>query len=172
MRSKRSSQLEASLNKQGTCTNDLKRLVQSKFEKERRDKNIILHNIVESEAENPLERAEHDKEVFRSVVNALIGEDEDVEVENVFRLGKKQDKASDGGRQKPRLMLVTVKEKDHVSMLIKQRTKLKERGFSNVYTTHYLIPDGREEQRKVLVELEEKGKDDCDILGNVVPRWK
>ena len=86
--------------------------MQSKFEKERKEKTVILHNIVESEAENLMGRAEHDKEMFRSVVSALIREDvEDVEIENVFQLGKEQDKALDGGRQKP-LMLVNVKKKN------------------------------------------------------------
>ena len=163
-------QLEASLNKQGSCTSDLKKLVQDKFEKEKRGKNIILHNIDESVADNPHDRAKHDKEVFKDVVKALIGE-EVVEIEKVVRLGKIQEGTSSNGKGKPRLMLISVKDKEQVNMLIKQRTKLKERGFPNVYLTHDLTPEEREEQRKLRNELEEKGREGHVIFrGKVIPR--
>lgn len=167
-------QLEVSLNKQGDNTKDLKRMVENQYEKDKRERNIILHNIMESRADTPEERIEHDKAVFMNVVAALVGNQENIEVEKVFRLGKKPDtseESRDRTQPKGRLMLIRLKEKDHVNTLIKRRTQLKEKGFPNVYLTRDLTPEERETQRKLRAELERKGKDTHKIFrGKVVPR--
>ena len=162
--------LEASMNKHESCTKDIKRLFQNNHEKERRERNIILHNIVESKSDNPQERQDHDKEVFMKVTAALTG-NSDVDVEKIIRLGKKRGTTEDGGVPRPRLMLIRLKEKDDVDALIKQRTKLRDRGFPNVYLTYDLTPEEREEQKKLRKELEEKGKETHMIFrGRIIKR--
>ena len=77
-------QIKVSLNKQGNSTKDIKRLVKARYEKERREKNIILHNIRESRADSFEECIEHDTAVFTKVVSALLGSQEEVAVEKIF----------------------------------------------------------------------------------------
>ena len=170
----RQRQLEASLRAQGDKTQDLKKLVENKQDKEAREKNIILHNIVECTADNAEERVEHDKAVFAKVVSALVGNQENVEVDKIFRLGKRPEGGSGSPSDrdsKPRLLLVRLKDKEPVDALIKRRTQLKDKGFPNVYLTRDLAPDEREVQKKLRAELVEKGKDSHMIFrGKVVPR--
>ena len=165
-------QIKESLNKQGSSTEGIKRLIEAKFEKEKRQQNIILHNIKESSAEDAEGRVMHDTEVFEKVVGALLGKQDEVEVEKIYRLGKRPD-GRDGGnlQQKPRLMLVRVKNKEQVDALIKRRTQLKDRGFPNVYLTRDLSHEEREVQKKLRAELEAKGKDTHVIFqGRVIQR--
>ena len=77
-------------------------------------------------------------------MSALIREDvEDVEIENVFQLGKEQDKALDGGRQKP-LMLVSVKKRTcqhaHQAKNEAERTRI-------LKCLHDTLPNPRWERR-------------------------
>ena len=163
-------QIEVSLKAQGEQTNDIKRLVENKQEKEVREKNIILHNISESGADDAEERVEHDKGMFTSVVSELLGNQGNVEVDKVIRLGKRADPAS-ATQSKPRLMLVRVKDKDLVDALIKRRTQLRHKGFPNVYLTRDLTPDEREVQKKLRAELQDKGKETHMIFrGKVIQR--
>ena len=164
--------IEVSLNKQGSSTKNIIKLVETKFEKGKRENNIILHNIKESTADDPKVRVDHDRAEFAKVVSALSGDHDKVEVEKIFRLGKRPEgTTAENVRPKPRLMLIRVKNKEHVDALIKQRTQLKEKGFPNVYLTRDLTPEEREVQKKLRAELEEKGKDSHVIFrGKVIPR--
>lgn len=68
-------------------------------------------------------------------------------------------------------MLVSLKKKEDVDMLMKERRNLTKVGFSNVYLTRDLPPGEREEQRKLREELQRKGKDTHRIFrGKVVLR--
>lgn len=165
-------QIEVSINKQGNSTKDIKRLVEARYDKERREKNIILHNIRESGADSYEERIEHDTAVFTKVVTALMGSQEEVAVEKIFRLGKRPEGEKQGDAPpKPRLMLIQVKNREQVDSLIKRRTQLKDRGFPNVYLTRDLSPEEREAQKKLRAELEEKGRDTHMIFrGKVIER--
>ena len=91
----------------------------------------------------------------------------------MFRLGKKQQASEDpqAAEPKPRLILVKLKNKDHVEMLMKRRLNLKERGYPNVYITKDLPPEEREVQKKLRKELAEKGKETHRIFqGKVIRR--
>ena len=61
------------------------------------------------------------------------------------------------------LMLIRVKEKEHVNILIKRRTNLRDKRFSNIYITRNLTTEEIKTQWKQRVELETelqvKGKD-------------
>ena len=70
--------------------------------------------------------------MFRKVVASLI-EQEHVQVDKIFRLGKQETATQDPSGVKPCLMMMKRKEKEHVNMLIKRRTELKDVGFPNVY---------------------------------------
>ena len=73
--------------------------------------------------------------------------------------------------QKPRLMMINLKDGGQVNELIKRRTQLKEVGYQNVYLTRDLSPDERVAQRKLREELRQKGKETHIIFrGRVVPR--
>ena len=164
-------QIKESLNKQGDSTEGIKRLVEAKFEKEKRQQNIILHNIQESTADDMEGGVAHDMSVFTKVVSSLLG-DQEVVVEKIFRLGKRTESRSAGGDQpKSRLLMVRVKNQEHVDALIKRRTQLKDKGFPNVYLTRDLTYEEREVQRKLRAELEAKGRDTHVIFqGKVIQR--
>ena len=152
---------------------DLKRMVENKAETEFREKNVLLHNIAESSSDNSEERKEHDLNIFQRVVTSLVGNQENMEVEKIFRLGKKPEQPGNQNAPapKPRLMLIKLKNKEHVNMLMKRRTQLKDVGFPNVYLTKDLSPEEREAQKKLRQELEEKGKETHKIFrGKVLPR--
>ena len=111
--------------------------------------------------------------MFQNVVTSLVGNQEKVEVVQIFRLGKKQEEEGATARPspRPRLMLIKVKDKQHVNMLMKRRTQLKDVGFPDVYLTKDLTPEEREVQRKLRQEWEAKGKQTHKIFrGKVVPR--
>lgn len=152
--------------------NEFKKLVETKEDKERRERNVLIHNIPECESANAEERQNYDHLSFQNIVTALLGEEEltNMEAVGVIRLGKKVE-GSTGDNVKPRLMLVKLKEKEKVDKLIKQRTRLRDVGFSNVYLTRDLAPDERQEQKKLREELHRKGKNEYTIFrGQVVRR--
>ena len=152
-------------------TRELKKIVEKKEEKESRELNIIIHNIPESRSQEPADRKKYDTNSFRNIVHALFGEDTSMEVEKVYRLGKKIETTEEGGDTKPRLMLVRLKKKEEVDALLKKRWDLSKVGFSNIYLTQDLTPEEREVQRKLRDELREKGRETHRIFrGRVVPR--
>ena len=133
--------------------------------KEDREMNLILHNFPESDSTEPEVRKESDLAQFHEMSRALSGEDTQLEVEKIFRLGKKEATA------KPRLLLVRLKSATQVENLYKKRFKLKEVGFANRYITHDLAPEERTRQRELREELKAKGRDTHKIFQNkVVPR--
>ena len=153
---------------------EIKRFVVSQ-DKEDRECNIILHNIPESTSQDPLVRKKYDSDSFQGVVAALLGSETKVETTQIFRLGKKLMTQEQGGGseadQKPRLMMIKLKDREKVNQLIKRRTLLKEAGYSNVYLTKDVSPEERAAQKKLHEELRFKGKETHRIFwGKVVPR--
>ena len=65
-----------------------------------------------------------------------------------------------------------IKQKEgKVDILMQRRTNLNKVGFPNVYLTRDLPPEEREEQKILMQELKDKGKDTHKIFrGKVVPR--
>ena len=150
---------------------ELKNIVEKKEDKERREVNIIIHNIPESEASNPEERKKYDSDSFNNVVHALLGDDVNMTTEKVLRLGKKRERQEGEEEPKPRLMLVRLKKKEDVEMLMKERFNLSEAGFENIYLSRDLSPEERDVQRKLREEWTAKGRRTHRIFqGKVIPR--
>ena len=148
----------------------IKKIVETK-EKEGREANLILHNIPESKSTENEKRKKYDTESFYNIATALYGNTTGLEVEQIFRLGKKPDSTEPGVVPKPRLTLVKLKSKESVDLMIKRRTQLKDVGFPNVYITRDLAPEERMRQRELREELKQKGRDSHMIFrGQVVPR--
>ena len=156
-----------------SSADQLKRFVQSK-DKEGRETNLILHNIPESSSQDNEARKKYDTESFYNVADALLGDVGGIEIESVYRLGKKPEAPGDANRElnsKSRLMLVKLKSKSTVDEIIKRRTNLKDVGFPNVYVTRDMSPEERDVQRKLREELNAKGRDTHVIFrGKVIPR--
>ena len=73
--------------------------------------------------------------------------------------------------EKPGLMMLKLKDKEHVNELIKRRTKLKDPGFLNIYLTREFSPEERAAQRALREELKQKGKETHKIFrGQVIPQ--
>ena len=154
-------------------TDELREYMEKKDDKLAREVNVLVHNLPESDAEEGEQRKEQDISKFQNMVRALIGDSLSVEPVKVFRLGKKRENRDerDATPPKPRLMLVKLTSKEHVEILIKNRQKLREAGFPNIYLTRDLPPEEREKQRRLRQELADKGKDSHRIFqGRVVPR--
>ncbi|KAF0306583.1 hypothetical protein FJT64_021941 [Amphibalanus amphitrite] len=154
-------------------TKEIKRMVDSQG-KAGRECNLIIHNIPESDSSEPEVRKKHDLKAFEDIVAGLLGDDVKVEVSQVYRLGKKAE-AEVGTRTenaaKKRLMLLKLREKEHVNELIRKRTLLRDVGFPNVYLTRDLSPEEREQEKALREELEKKGRTTHVIFrGRVVPR--
>ena len=141
----------------------IQKIVQEK--KEEREMNLIIHNIPESDSAEPDVRKDFDLAQFQAMSQALVGEDTRVEVEKIFRLGKKDSSA------KPRLMLVKLKKQSDANNLYRKRFKLTEVGFKNRYITRDLSPEERIRQKELREELKSKGRDTHRIFRNrVIPR--
>ena len=109
---------------------------------------------------------------FQGVLSGLLGNNAKVETSQIFRLGKKQGPQEQDStmEQKPRLMMLKLKDKENVNELIKRRTQLKEVGFPNVYLTRDLSPEERAIEKKLRDELKLKGKVTHKIFrGKIVP---
>ena len=153
-------------------TQELKRMIEKNEDREKREVNVIVHNIPESRSSEATLRKRYDENSFQNMVEALLGENVTMEIGKIYRIGKKKEVAEGHeGEPKPRLMLVGLKRKEDVDVLMKERWNLKKVGFSNIYITRDLSPEQREEQKRLRDELVSKGKDTHRIFrGKVVPR--
>jgi vacuolar-type H+-ATPase subunit I/STV1 len=139
-------------------TQNLKSMMLKWEDKESREYNIILHNIPESESDNADKRNQHDENEFQKVVSALLKTQDEIKINRIFRLGKRPEvnKNTDDRRSasRPRLMLIKLEDKAHVHVLMKNRMRLKEVGFKNVYMTQDRLPEEREPQK--ILEMQKK----------------
>ena len=126
-----------------------------------------MHNITESTSLDPSVRKKHDSDSFDGVVAALLGSEAKVEITQIFRPGKKLTPPEQSGatvaEQKPRFMMIKVKDRGRVNQLIKRRT-LKEVGYSNVYLTKDMSPEERAAQKKFCEKLRLKEKETYRIF--------
>ena len=149
---------------------NLARMVESKKEKEERQNNIILHNIEESRDGDPMRRKAHDTSMFGEVISAVLGDLDRpcLEIEKVYRLGKKREDES----AKPRLLLVRLKNKEHVDLMIKNRWLVRQNAPSlgPVFISRDLTKEEREKEGQLRRELEERGKETHRIFRGKVVR--
>ncbi|XP_043225276.1 putative histone deacetylase complex subunit cti6 [Amphibalanus amphitrite] len=149
---------------------ELKTLVERKEDKEKREVNLIIHNVPESKSSDPEARKGYDLKSFSNIKEALLGEG-NMEVDKIYRLGKKRESENGEEEPKPRLMLVRLKKKEHVEALMSKRWDLRKTTFDNVYLTRDLTPEEREVQKKLREELIAKGRETHRVFrGKVVPR--
>ena len=85
----------------------------------------------------------------------------DIEPHKLVRLRRKmEDKEADGqkGKQRPKIMLLKLGSSEQADMIFRRRFNLKSKNFVSTYIMKDLPPKEREEQRKLRVEVQEKGK--------------
>ena len=151
---------------------ELQRCAITKEDREKRDTNILVHNIPESMSGNPEVRKKYDSESFMNIVCALLGEYREMNIEKVYRLGKKQIRSVDNAEPKSRLLLIKVVGRENVEDLLSKRRNLSMLGFPNIYLTRDLAPEERQAERELRQELKQKGRENCRIFrGKVVSRW-
>lgn len=141
------------------------------LEIEHRKKNVIVHGVSESVAEEADERISDDLNVLAAMFHE-VGVD-NIQTESVVRLGKK---ASDP-IQNPRPMKLVLNSEENKIRLLKNAKNLREKqegGWSKVYIHQDLTPKQREARKPLLAELKErkaKGEKDLTIYrGKIVKK--
>ena len=110
--------------------------VGSFFDKEKRKNNLVVHNLPESDSQDPKERASKDLDAFKGLIR-----DEfhlNVGVSKAFRAGKVL-------QDKPRPLIVTLDEESAKWELLRLAPQLRE---SNSHGRVFLSPDRTPEERE------------------------
>ena len=155
--------------KVGESSNALKKVVQEKSID--RSKNLIIHNIPESDNDDPKVRVEHDVKEFSKITHALCGEAVKTKNVRTLRLNRQQRTDLNEIDRKPRLLLIKLESEEEAEELLTKRFGLREAGFPNVYITKDSSREEREKQWKLREEWKRKGKDTHKIFrGQVIPR--
>ena len=153
----------------GESSSALKKVVQAKNID--RTKNLILYNIPECDSTDPKVRQEKDQEAIRKMTTALCGSENDFGTVHTFRLNKRQSNDQNEVDRRSRLLLVKFEREEDVETLLKERFRLRDVGFPNVYVNRDLPKEERERQWKLRQELKKKGRDTHRIFrGQVVPK--
>ena len=103
-------------------------------ERRKRRLNLIVHNVVESSADNGLERKSHDISTVTSIFEKFLGVK--VKITNAIRLGKKND-----NQQRPRLIKVFVESECDKAVVLHNCTKLHAKDNPNDIRNVYITPD-------------------------------
>ena len=140
-------------------------------DRERRQLNLVLHNIAEDDSEEIEDRKKHDLSMAGKVLDYLSVEE--AVISKPLRLGRKRE---DG---KPRLLKVEVgsitKKKEALSKAKQLKDDCKEVGLINVYLTPDLSPQQRETNfrlRRELKERREQGEVDLVIRGEEIVKTR
>ena len=138
-------------------------------DKQKRSKNIIVHGIKESSETS--EEKKHDAEKIQDIISDKLGI-QDVEIDNVVRLGKRNDEAVH-----PRLVKVVLKSQDKKMQILRKSKELKnhdEDDVKKVFIVPDMTPKEREKDkalRKELYERRDKGENDLFIReGKILKR--
>ena len=100
-------------------------------EKEKRQLNIIVHNITESSASEGPSRKEDDIKKCKSLFEAHLGIT--VSIQNAIRLGKRSDK--------PRLLKIALNSIQEKSMVLKNKLKLRSSNNPPAVRNVFITPD-------------------------------
>lgn len=153
----------------GESSTELKKTVQEKNID--RSKNLIIHNIPESDSADPKVRTDHDLKELTKIVHSLCGEGDAAKIARSFRLNRRQHAESHEIDRRPRLLLVKLETAEDAESLLMKRFGLRDAGYPNVYITRDLSKEEREKQWKLREELKKKGRDTHKIFrGRVIPR--
>lgn len=135
-------------------------------DRETRKCNIILHNVPESDCEQPKERKEEDESIVVTMLNDSLNLAE-VKLESVIRLGKK----SEGRNRLTKVTLDSVKSKREILNAAKNLKGIEE--WSNIFITPDMTPKEREKNKELREELKrrrENGEEGIAIRrGKIVP---
>ncbi len=139
--------------------------MEEKSEKEKRECNLIFHNIPEAVSDDIEERKGHDVDEVMRVLTKL--DVKDNVVSKPIRLGKKDPESSG-----PRLLKVTVDDVSVKNETLRKARQLKEHiGYAKVFITPDLTPQERQENRKLREELRnrcEQGEENIAIRGGKI----
>ena len=91
-----------------------------------------------------------------------------IEIEKIYRLGKKRE----GSDEKPRLLLVRLKNKEHVDAMLQRKKLLRKNAprLGPVFLSEDQTPEERKKEQELKKELEEKGKDTHRVFRGKVVR--
>lgn len=138
-------------------------------EKEKRQLNLIVHQLTESTKEDPQSRKSEDIDVSSKLIQKYLGTP--VTITNAIRLGSKG--------AKPRLLKISVSSKREKGMILKNCVKLRNKShpadIQRIYITPDLTPKEQQENkalRSQLLELNKSGKHYKIKNGKVVRRDK
>ena len=132
MDSKPSSQTSANVESLSSVANNIAAtLVAEQKDKEKRQLNIIVHNIEESSATSGGERKSEDISKVSEVIQKVLKVPSCVT--NAFRIGKKKDK--------PRLLKVSVQSLEEKTNILRNKRKLKDQSNPEKVRKVYITPD-------------------------------
>lgn len=119
------------------------------IERERRSKNIVVFNLIESEEEEARKRYEEDEELCKNLIKEELGLKE-VTIGKVIRLGRKIE-----GKTRP--LLVKLDSGDSRILVLQNARRLRHSvRFQRVYINKDLTVAERNEDKKLREELKEK----------------
>ena len=127
-------------------------------EKERRSKNIILYNIPESEAEAADERIKEDCNKIKDILEIKKLKLCPQKIENIFRLGRKDDIATKGRPRPILLKFDTLEYKKEVLSYCKDLYLIIESVKTPIYYSLDLTLKERTERKALVEELKERKK--------------
>ena len=143
---------------ESTIDDKIQDAIEEYRERESRKCNIIIHNIPESDREQPEERRQEDMENLKDILDASVGTDHQVEFGTVTRLGKR----FEGKNRLTKVVLDSVKSK---RMILGAAKKLRESdAWNNIYVTPDLSPKEREKNKQLRAELKKRKEDGEDSL--------
>jgi len=119
-------------------TSTVANILQEEREKEKRQLNLIVHQLAESTQEEPQSRKAEDIETTSKLIQKYLGVTSTVT--NAIRLGSKG--------AKPRLLKISVSSKREKSIILKNCTKLRNKEYPNDIQKIYITPDLTPKEQK------------------------
>ena len=151
------SQDQTNANKRVDSTSEvLTSFINEEKERCKRRLNLIVHNVLESSADNGSERKSHDINTVTSIFEKYLGVK--VKITNANRIGRKKE-----GQLRPRLTKVSVESEREKAVILRNCTKLRARDIpeeiQNVYITPDLTPREQQHNKALRAQLAEMNKD-------------
>jgi len=133
----------------------LSSFINEEKERSKRRLNLIVHNVPEPSAESGLERKSEDINTVSSIFDKFLGAK--VKVKNANRIGRRSDNQS-----RPRLIKVSVDSEQDKAVILRNCTKLRDKGnpedIQKVYITPDLTPREQQGNKALRFRLAEMNK--------------
>lgn len=153
----------------GGISSAVESVIAEEKDKDKRKMNVILHNVIESTAEDGQTRKTEDINVVSDIFQKGLGVN--VKVCNAVRLGKRENK--------PRLLKVTVDSVQSRATVLRNCTKLRSKDNPENLAKIFITPDMTQKQREAnkalraeLAELNKDGRKYKIKNGKIVRRDK